>query len=1060
MRDELREWSDLALARLCASEPEVGAQYREYLDHYRAVAETLFARTGNEELARAGFLHGVPWAILDARLAGVTSPGVREVLRLYENFREFDVDSPLLSRELKASRLPGDHFSHAGILLVIEQLHHLDPAGDVSAWSRTFHVDTRNDLAHLPSAPSFPHGLGPGESERGFPFVRNVVAPIAQSLGMWHERNVLENAALLYADRETFASTLNFASRASSTRGACARYVAAVRDVLEPMGATAVRWEWRHIAKVADRRAARGSRGAHSRDDVLLECGFVTAVCRDKTRCYEALGRLQCAFGYTAEGVSEVVRHGVAGYDAIHVNLQVPLPSQNGERMHMVHAKLIPSDAAGRRFAAWERRELPAPGERAAAAEGPPIAVFTPDGRRIELRPGSTVLNFAYKLHDELVVRLRGAQVNQERVDVLHPLRNGDVVWLETAATPRALPADWEAHVPPATRKRIRKAYRYHYLPALRSAGLRWVQAVLRERGLAEEMAEAELERRIAGCVQSLQSLPGHAQARVPGWWLEQIGIMEAMLCGEQVASRLVLGEAHREQLVEALAQLPAPRGRGERRQQAQSRFLVIASRDRPGLVADVARMIADHRLSMTEMVAMRLDDRRGLVRVHLPGVHPDGLSRLIDALRGVSGVMDVQAPGQRPTAEEARYLPPRPEGAFSRPSQPSPYATGGEVRAVFNFYGREPELADLHRYFDEAVSGRRGSSAFVCGPKKLGKTSLVLAFLRELGAGKRGACLTLHLEAVAGEPFSGYARRLASELFRTAKEEWRKQMRTFPEPDLDKISLAQLVLQLKQRIRVPIVLAVDEAVALCASSQAAGETDELLRFNGRMAAERGVLVVWVGPTAALRVLEQPLLEMLRDAHRLRVPPLDRTAVEALLRAEKLRSKYTIHLDREVVETIYRTVSGNPYWASAIADAVWRSPARGGSDLVVFDPAEVRRAIEQTQQSDDFFADRYDVWTADENAVARVVLVALARASRGPRGKERGMKLAQITDIVRRAGLDPVGMERRLELLVDTGSIVQDFDRGVSTWRISAPLFAQHVLSKLGGAFTDTMETA
>jgi GTPase SAR1 family protein len=355
------------------------------------------------------------------------------------------------------------------------------------------------------------------------------------------------------------------------------------------------------------------------------------------------------------------------------------------------------------------------------------------------------------------------------------------------------------------------------------------------------------------------------------------------------------------------------------------------------------------------------------------------------------------------------------------------------------------------------AAGSRKGTSAFVCGPKKVGKTSLVLAFQRQLEAGQRGPCLTVHLEAAGGEPWSRYSRRFARKLFEAASTMVPDRMKAVADPELKRHGLTEFVCEVRRRIGVPLVLALDEAVELCLASQTAGEAEEVLQFNASMAAEAGVMVVWVGPTAALRLLDQGPREMLRDGHRLFVQPLDRSAVSALLRAEKLRSKYAIHADRTVVEMIYRTTFGNPYWTQAIADTMWREKALEGTELVVYDEGLAKKGIERTQRTDEFFADRYDVWTAEENLMARAILVALARQFRGKRTKKRGFSAAEILTFVRQAGLEPTGaeLELMLRVLVDTGAIVEEIHRGAYRWLIAVPLFAQHVLAKLD-AVTET----
>ena len=70
------------------------------------------------------------------------------------------------------------------------------------------------------------------------------------------------------------------------------------------------------------------------------------------------------------------------------------------------------------------------------------IYVYTSKGRPIELPEGSTPIDFAYQLHEELGNTMIGARVNNEPVDVAHELKNGDrvIILNDTSSKPKL---DW-----------------------------------------------------------------------------------------------------------------------------------------------------------------------------------------------------------------------------------------------------------------------------------------------------------------------------------------------------------------------------------------------------------------------------------------------------------------------------------------------------------------------------------------------------------------------------------------------------------------------------------------
>jgi len=60
------------------------------------------------------------------------------------------------------------------------------------------------------------------------------------------------------------------------------------------------------------------------------------------------------------------------------------------------------------------------------------ISVFSPKGDNYTLPKGSVVIDFAYAVHSEIGAKAVGALVNKHKVSLLSPLKNGDIVRIET----------------------------------------------------------------------------------------------------------------------------------------------------------------------------------------------------------------------------------------------------------------------------------------------------------------------------------------------------------------------------------------------------------------------------------------------------------------------------------------------------------------------------------------------------------------------------------------------------------------------------------------------------
>ncbi|HYA48205.1 MAG TPA: bifunctional (p)ppGpp synthetase/guanosine-3',5'-bis(diphosphate) 3'-pyrophosphohydrolase [Burkholderiales bacterium] len=61
------------------------------------------------------------------------------------------------------------------------------------------------------------------------------------------------------------------------------------------------------------------------------------------------------------------------------------------------------------------------------------VYVFTPKGRVVNLPPGATALDFAFKVHSEIGLHAAGARINGAQAPLKTPLKTGDIVEIMTA---------------------------------------------------------------------------------------------------------------------------------------------------------------------------------------------------------------------------------------------------------------------------------------------------------------------------------------------------------------------------------------------------------------------------------------------------------------------------------------------------------------------------------------------------------------------------------------------------------------------------------------------------
>jgi GTP pyrophosphokinase len=109
------------------------------------------------------------------------------------------------------------------------------------------------------------------------------------------------------------------------------------------------------------------------------------------------------------------------------------------------------------------------------------LYVFTPKGDLLNFPKGSTVIDFAYRIHSDIGLHCSGARVNGQLVSLKYILRSGDTV--EIITTPQQVPSrDWLKLVKtPRAKSKIRN----------------WLKAQQRERSVAlgRELLESDLHR-------------------------------------------------------------------------------------------------------------------------------------------------------------------------------------------------------------------------------------------------------------------------------------------------------------------------------------------------------------------------------------------------------------------------------------------------------------------------------------------------------------------------------------------------------------------------------------
>jgi GTP pyrophosphokinase len=356
------------------------------------------------------------------------------------------------------------------------------------------------------------------------------------------------------------------------------------------------------------------------------------------------------------------------------------------------------------RIVDWER-ETPDPVEFLETLkvdlEHDEVYVFTPKGAIVTLPAGATPVDFAYSIHTEVGHHCVGARVNDRLVPLDSKLHSGDTVEVVTSKSPAAGPSrDWLKIVAsPRARNKIRQWFsrerredaiengREELARALRRGGLpvQKLQNSPTLQTVAASMGYADLdslhvalgEGRLSGqaLVQRIErelrggegeeQLPSTAlQPRRPSHrrastgiyveGLDDVMVRLSRCCtpvpGDRVIGFVTRGRGvsiHREDCANAIALAGDEKERlievewDEDRTGVFVAGIEVKALDRSRLLADVAKVLSEHHVSIISSSTHTTPDRVSRMRFEFELADPEHLDSLLEDLRLLDSVYD-----------------------------------------------------------------------------------------------------------------------------------------------------------------------------------------------------------------------------------------------------------------------------------------------------------------------------------------------------------------------------------------------------------------------------------
>ena len=297
----------------------------------------------------------------------------------------------------------------------------------------------------------------------------DIYAPLAHRLGIWEMKWQLEDLAFRQLDPEGYKE---ISERLNATRTSREAYIHNALSILQNRLSEAsiiadVVGRPKHIYSIHSKIAKYAAQNK-SVDDIhdLFALRVLVDTVQD---CYGALGIIHTQWrpvpgefdDYIAnpkDNLYQSIHTTVVAEDGHPLEIQVRTREMHqlaeyGVAAHWLYKEGKAGDDSFEQKMVWLRQILEWQRDVAGAEEfvdalkadifQNQVFVYTPLGELKELPAGSTPLDFAFRIHSDLIFRCIGAKVNGKLVSLSYQLKNGDTCQILTSKTVRGPSLDW-----------------------------------------------------------------------------------------------------------------------------------------------------------------------------------------------------------------------------------------------------------------------------------------------------------------------------------------------------------------------------------------------------------------------------------------------------------------------------------------------------------------------------------------------------------------------------------------------------------------------------------------
>ncbi len=303
----------------------------------------------------------------------------------------------------------------------------------------------------------------------------NLYAPLAHRLGLYRIKAELDELSLNYADPVTYQHLKSQISRIESEESAFFEsFLQPVHLELQRFGLDyKIKKRTKSVSSAYAKMQKQGIELDEVYDLFAVRIILYSAPENERADCWKAYSAVTSVYEPEPKRLRDWITFPRKnGYESLHITVQgkdgrwvevqirTSRMDDDAERGNSAHWRYKGSEG-DQETAEWLnsiRQVLEHPealGDNSTTNQqnksASTIYVFTPEGDVKKLKPGSTVLDFAFEIHTNLGAHCSGGRVNRKIVPIRHKLKNGDLVevitsrnqtpnvdWLKWVASSRA----------------------------------------------------------------------------------------------------------------------------------------------------------------------------------------------------------------------------------------------------------------------------------------------------------------------------------------------------------------------------------------------------------------------------------------------------------------------------------------------------------------------------------------------------------------------------------------------------------------------------------------------